>query len=153
MITIAAGCDHHGYDLIKHILSRKEYNGAQLRWIFMGCESSAECDYPHYAQLVVQSILSGQADLGLLACGTGVGMAMAANRHVGVYAAVAWNPTIAQRAREEDACNVLVLPADYVDTSVADKIVAHWLAASFMKGKYQRRIEIIDQPAPRNVRD
>lgn len=153
MIKIAVGNDHHGLHVVRHILAHNSFAGVEVQWIIMGCDSSVACDYPRYAHQVAGCVSSGQADLGILVCGTGVGMAMAANRFTGIYAAVAWNPIIARRSREEDGCNVLVLPADYVDKNTVDDIVAQWLAASFLKGKYQRRIELIDQPMPRSARD
>lgn len=153
MVKIAIGNDHHGLSLVSHLRTHDAFAGIKVQWIVMGCESFVACDYPRYAHQVAGCVSSGQANLGILSCGTGVGMAMAANRFNGVYAAVAWNPIIARRSREEDGCNVLVLPADYVDKVTADDIVTQWLAASFLKGKYQRRIELIDQPTSRSERD
>jgi Ribose 5-phosphate isomerase RpiB len=86
-----------------------------------------------------------KADTGLLICGSGIGMAIAANRFKGIYAGVAWNPEIAQAAREDDNINMLVLPADYITHLESPAIITAWINAQFKEGRYTQRLQAIDQ--------
>jgi ribose 5-phosphate isomerase B len=142
--TIAIGSDHRGFELKKIILEHKELASHTISWIDEGTFTTERADYPIYAKKVVDAILSKRADVGILLCGSGVGVAVAANRYPGIYAGVAWNETVARAAKEDDNCNVLVLPADYSDSEQAIKIIAAWLSATFKGGRYQERIEMID---------
>ena len=89
-MKVVIGTDHRGYKLKQFIVK----NLSNIEWVDMGCFSDEQCDYPIFAQKVCQSILQGEADRGVLLCATGVGMAIAANRFNGIYAAVAWNKDI-----------------------------------------------------------
>lgn len=140
-MKIAIGSDHHGL-MCKELL-KKQCAGVHV-WIDLGCAaSSSACDYPVYAQAVVQAMASGTADAGVLLCGTGVGMSIAANRCPGIYAGLAWNEEIARLNKEHDNVNVLVLPADYVTPEQAVSMVNAWLAAQFLGGRHQERIDEI----------
>ena len=140
MITIAIGADHRGYEL-------KQALQAQLKtitWLNMGAHSIERTDYPVYAHAVVKEMLTHKAELGILICGTGIGMSIAANRHPGIYAALAWSSGIAIRAKEEDYANILVLPSDYVTVEQAIGMIKAWLAAKPKEGRYKERIGMID---------
>lgn len=140
-MIIALGSDHHGV-AYKELIKNKF---PAHTWIDVGCHSAALCDYPIYAQAVVQAITSGKAQAGVLLCGTGVGMAIAANRCAGIYAGLAWNEEIARLNKEHDNVNVLVLPADYVTDTQVVAMVNAWLQASFLGGRHQERMEEIDR--------
>lgn len=137
----AIGADHRGYFLKKALI--EHYHSAE-KWLDVGTHSSERTDYPLFAHAVVEQILSGAAHTGILLCGTGSGMAIAANRYKKIYAAVAWNPEIARRAREEDNCTVLILPADYVALDEAIAIVDAWQNAEYKAGRYENRIALLD---------
>jgi sugar-phosphate isomerases, RpiB/LacA/LacB family len=145
-MNIAIGADHRGV-LAKNEIQRsigEVVGDKQVRWVDVGCFSDAYCDYPIFAQQVVMAIRNGTADLGVLVCGTGAGMAIAANRFAGIYAALVWTNDLARKAREHDNANILVLPADYITAEQATAMVKVWLAASFEGGRHQNRIDEIN---------
>lgn len=145
-MNIAIGTDHRGFTLkneIKHLLTIMT-NGESITWIDVGCFSIEDYDYPLAAKEVVDSMRSGKADFGLLLCGTGVGMSIAANRFKGIYASLVWTQELALLAREHDNANILVLPADYVTIDQAISMINAWLSATFAGGRHQRRINEID---------
>lgn len=144
-VKIAIGADHRGAALKEYLItSLTHHNNELLSWFDVGCDNTIYCDYPEYAVLVANKLLSGEADRGVLLCGTGVGMAVTANRFPGIYAALVWNSEIAKLSREHDKSNVLVLPADYVTHQQAYDMINGWLSAEFQEGKYQHRIDLID---------
>jgi ribose 5-phosphate isomerase B len=140
MITIAIGADHRGYEL-KQALQKELHT---IAWLDMGAHSLERTDYPLYAHAVVKEMLTKKAELGILICGTGIGMSIVANRHPGIYAALAWSSSIAIRAKEEDYANILVIPSDYVTLEQAISMIKAWLAAKPKEGRYKERISMID---------
>ncbi len=144
MKNIVIGADHRGYALKEYLISCDEIGDCHISWIDVGTDGNDRADYPKYAEEAIDVLLSGDAELGILLCGTGVGMSIAANRFRHIYASLAWNEEVAQRAREEDNANVLVLPADYLDTFETMRIVHAWLQATFHGERYQYRIEQLD---------
>ena len=144
IITITIGADHRGVQLKSALISSVVLSHIDLEWIDIGCFEEDYCDYPLYAQQVAEAIRSGKATYGILICSTGVGMAMAANRFASIYAALAWNEAVAQLSREHDNSNVLVLPSDFVTIEPAIVMTTSWLMATFQKGRYQKRIKILD---------
>jgi ribose 5-phosphate isomerase B len=140
MIKIAIGADHRGYEL-KQALQQELKS---IAWSDCGANSIERTDYPLYAHAVVKEMLTGKVELGVLICGTGIGMSIAANRHPGIYAAIAWSNAIAVRAKEEDYANILVLPSDYVTVEQAMGMIKAWLAAKPKEGRYKERISMID---------
>lgn len=143
-MKIAIGSDHHGFVQKEFLLEQHTIGNVHITWHDVGCKSPQDSDYPEYAQYVAHEILSGQADLGVLLCGTGSGMAIAANRLSHIYATVAWNEEIARLAREHDNANILVIPADYVTSEEAKNLVAAWLGARFAGGRHGHRLALID---------
>lgn len=139
-MKIAIGTDHRGFELKQAI--QKEL--AHIAWHDCGTHSAERTDYPIYAHAVVKELLNKNVEVGVLLCGTGIGMAIAANRHVGIRAALAWSSAIAIRAKEEDYANVLVLPADYVTVEQAVMMIKAWLAARPKEGRYKERIIMLD---------
>ena len=139
-MKISIGSDHRGFlfksEIIKHFV--------RLDWLDVGTNSTERTDYPIYAKKVCQNILDKKADLGILICGSGVGMSIAANRFVHIYAALCWNKEVAQKAREDDCGNILVLPADFISLEQALEIVQTWLNSEFKDGIYADRLKIID---------
>ena len=135
------GSDHAGFELKEKI---KRYL-AQAGWTVedAGTHSTASVDYPDYAQKVGEDVARMKADLGILVCGSGIGMAMAANKIPGIRAAHANNITEAQLSREHNNANVLALGARFLDESQACQIVSKWLATPFAGGRHQQRVEKI----------
>lgn len=140
-MIIAIGADHRGYALKQEVQQQLSH----FTWHDCGTNSSERTDYPIYAHAVVREILTGKAGQGILLCGTGAGMAIAANRHPGIYAAVVWNIETARRAKEEDYVNVLVIPADYLNVAETIAIIRAWLSAKHKDERYKERIAMIDQ--------
>jgi len=144
-MKIAIGADHRGYDLKKYFLSLKNINSIELQWIDCGTYSSDRTDYPIYSKIVAQKVQNNEADAGILICGTGTGMAIAANRFTGIHAAVLWNPDVACASKEDDNVNIVVLPADYLTQEQAYAIVSRWLQCSFKHDHYAERLAMIDE--------
>ncbi len=143
-MKIAIGSDHRGFDQKNIILNYyNSYPGVDL--IDVGTKSEDRTDYPIFAHKVVTLMEKGQADLGILLCGSGVGMAIAANRHKLIYAGVAWNKEVARVGREHDNINLLVLPSDFISDDEVISIIAAWMKASFFGGRYQERLDLIEK--------
>ncbi|HEV2916387.1 MAG TPA: RpiB/LacA/LacB family sugar-phosphate isomerase [Candidatus Babeliales bacterium] len=139
-MKIAIGADHRGF-------LQKEYIRSIMQpyvWYDVGAYTIERSDYPIFSQKVCEYVLSSRAERGVLLCGTGVGMAIAANRYTKIYAAVAWNIEVAIKSREDDWSNVLVLPSDYITNDQAIAIIDAWLQAKPRTGRYQDRIAMID---------
>lgn len=140
-IKIAIGSDHRGFlqkqYIIKHL--------SCVEWIDVGTDSQERTDYPLFANKVVQVILENHVSCGILLCGTGGGMAIAANRYKNIYAVVAWDSEIAMRCKQEDNTNILVLPSDYISDSKAMDIITCWLGQEFKGDRYLERIAMIDE--------
>lgn len=139
-MKIAIGSDHGGFGL-KQILSAK-LMGAGYEVVDCGCKSVDSVDYPDFADQVCKQVLSGDARLGILVCGTGIGMSMAANRHKGIRAALCHNEYTARLSREHNDANILCLGDRVLGTGIAEAIVDVWLQSEFAGGRHQRRIEM-----------
>ena len=141
-MKVAIGADHRGFDLKESI--KKNFTTMEISWIDVGSNSTERSDYPDFAKLVAKEIQHGQADVGILLCGTGIGMSIVANRFKGIYAGLAWNKTVAKLNKEHDNVNLLVLPADFISEQQAIEMISVWFKAQFLGGRYQDRIEKID---------
>lgn len=139
-IKIAIGADHGGYPLNERIIEELRQAGHEL--IDFGThDGSQPDDYPDYAVKVGESILSGQAEIGILVCGSGVGAAVAANKLTGIRAALCGDTYSAHQSREHDDCNVLCLGARVTGVELALEIVRAFVAARFTgEERHQRRL-------------
>lgn len=138
-MRIILGADHGGYELkeiIKSTLLLEEYVVEDV-----GCYSLDSVDYPDFAQKVTTGLTSKKADLGILICGTGIGMSIAANRDKRIRAANCYDEFTAQMSKEHNNANVLCLGARVLDVGQALKILKVWLNTDFAGGRHQRRIE------------
>lgn len=138
---IALGADHAGYrvkDRIKELLQK--YG---LEVVDFGAHSDDSVDYPDYAFRVARSVSLAESDLGILVCGTGLGMAIAANKFRGIRAATCNDLYTARMAAEHTNANVICVGARVVDSDQACAIVREWLEGRFSGGRHQRRIEKI----------
>jgi ribose 5-phosphate isomerase B len=137
-MKIAVGADHKGFRLKRDIRGFLESQGHEV--IDFGTDSDASVDYPEFAQAAAKAVASGQADLGLVFCWTGTGMAIAANKLAGIRSAVALNTDMAQLARQHNDVNVLSIPSKYVEPEQARAMVQSWLEARFEGGRHARRL-------------
>jgi ribose 5-phosphate isomerase B len=140
--VIPIGADHAGYALKERL--KTELAAAGYQPLDLGTDSTESTDYPDYAHPVAERVARGDARRGVLLCGTGLGMAYAANRHPGVRAAVAWTPEVARLARSHNDANILVLPARFVTEQEGLEILRAWLATPFDGGRHQRRVQKIE---------
>ncbi len=145
-MRIALGADHAGFDLKEHLRGVLVAAGHEVA--DLGTRSRESTDYPDYAHAVAAEVAAGTAERGLLVCGTGVGMAMAANRHRGVRAAACDDLFTARLARKHNDANVLALGARVVAVPLAEAILEVFLTAEFEGGRHQRRVAKIDTGTP-----
>lgn len=143
MIKIAVGSDHAGYDLKLMVLDYLGMRGYNI--VDVGCKSSASCDYPKFAHDLCGLILKKEVHLGILVCGTGIGMSMAANRYNGIRAALCANEYQARMSRAHNNSNVLCLGSRVIGSELALSIVAAWLDANFDGDRHLRRVNLIDE--------
>jgi ribose 5-phosphate isomerase B len=140
---IALGADHAGFqakESIKKYLEAAEYAVSDT-----GTSSGESVDYPDFAIKVARRVQQGEDDLGILVCGTGIGMAIAANKIGGVRAAVAHDALTAQLSREHNDANVLALGARVLSEHQLIEVVASFLSAQFAGGRHQRRVDKISE--------
>lgn len=140
-MRLALGSDHRGFDLKNSIAAHLRTNGHPVQ--DFGCDSADSADYPDFANLVAQSVSSGKVDLGILVCGSGIGMSIASNKRNGVRAALCCSAELAQRARRHNDANVICLGADFIDPAEALKAVDLFISTEFEGGRHQRRLDII----------
>jgi ribose 5-phosphate isomerase B len=142
-MKIYLGADHAGFDLKTQIFEHLHHAGYDVEDV--GAHSlDQDDDYPHYALQVATKVLGEEGDQGrgILICGSGQGMSMAANRVQGIRAALAWNADSARAAKEDDDANILVLPSRFVAAEEAFAMADAWLEAKFKADpKYRRRLD------------
>ena len=140
-MKIALGADHAGYQLKDQIKQHLEQQGISV-WD-EGTSSAESVDYPDYARAVAHDVSERRADLGILVCGSGIGMAITANKVDGIRAANVSTEYEAQMSREHNNANVLALGARIISADEAFHIVDKWLATTFAGGRHERRVEKI----------
>jgi len=138
---IAIAADHAGFEVKEKV--KKLLDRMGVSYEDFGTVSTDSVDYPDYARKVAEGVAKGDFDNGLLVCGSGTGMAIAANKVPGVRAAVAWNEEIARLAREHNNVNVLSLAARFTAEEEIENIISAWLNAKFDGGRHERRVEKI----------
>jgi len=139
-LRIAVCNDHAGYELKLKIVEYLQGKGATEVKDF-GAYSSESSDYPDYAHPMASAIKRGEYDFGISICGTGNGISMVLNKHLGIRAALCWRPEIAALARQHNDANVLSLPARFITESEALDMVDTFFATDFEGGRHQRRID------------
>ncbi|MBY6198581.1 ribose 5-phosphate isomerase B [Vibrio hangzhouensis] len=140
-MIISIGCDHVGFEHKAIVINHLEQKGHQV--IDLGAQSAERTDYPQYGKSVADSVISGQADRGILICGTGVGISLAANKVPGIRAVVCSDPYTAQLSREHNDTNILSFGSRVVGIELAKMIVDRWLEGEFEGGRHQNRINQI----------
>lgn len=137
-MKIVLAADHGGFEL-KEII-KKSLLQAGRHIVDVGCNSSDSVDYPDFADKAVSTMLRGDCRRGILVCGTGIGMSIAANRHRNIRAANCFDIQTAKLSREHNDANILCLGARVLDTDIALQMVNTWLNTEFSGGRHQKRI-------------
>lgn len=141
---IALGCDHGGFELKQEVIQYLKAN--QIKYKDYGCYDTASVDYPVYARKVAKAILDGEAEKGILICGTGIGISIAANRIKGIRAALCSDCFSAQATREHNDANILCMGGRVVGAGLAIKIVDTFLHTEFSNDeRHIRRIDLIEE--------
>jgi len=140
-MIIPIGCDHAGFKLKESIIKHLKEQGFEMK--DFGCYSEESIDYADYAHPVASFIEENEDMKGILICGSGNGISMAANKHQGIRSAICWSPEIAKLAREHNDANVIALPARFVSEESALEMVDIFLKTAFEGGRHQRRVEKI----------
>jgi ribose 5-phosphate isomerase B len=142
--TIIVGSDHAGFLLKEKVKSRLEQKGFSVEDV--GTHSSDSVDYPDFAHAVARAVAQGRVRRGVLVCGTGIGVSIAANRHAGVRAAVAYDENTARLSRQHNDSNVLALGGRSLDHALALRILELWLETAFAGERHALRIAKIEIP-------
>lgn len=138
-MKIVIGSDHGGYELKQEVMDHLKKRGIEV--IDVGCYSAESCDYPVYAKPVTEAIQNGDADLGILICGTGIGMSMAANKEKGIRAALCHDTFSAKATREHNNANILCMGARVVGPGLALMIIDTFIDTPFSNDeRHIRRI-------------
>lgn len=141
---IALGCDHGGYELMQEVKAHLDKRG--LAYKDFGCYSTESVDYPIYARKVAKAILNGECENGILICGTGIGISIAANKMPGIRAALCTDCFCAQATREHNDANILAMGGRVVGAGLALKIVDTFLDTPFSNDeRHKRRIALIEE--------
>ncbi|MCB0486957.1 MAG: ribose 5-phosphate isomerase B [Cyclobacteriaceae bacterium] len=141
MQKLAIGSDHAGFELKEKVRELLQRQGYEVR--DFGANSAESADYPDFAHPVASAVEKSEFDLGILICGSANGVAMTANKHQGIRAAICWNEELASLSRQHNNANILCLPARFIDVSLAEKIVDRFLHSSFEGGRHERRVNKI----------
>ena len=140
-MKIAIGSDHRGFDAKRHLVSLLQQLGHEV--LDVGPQSRDSVDYPDYAFQVARAVSEAQVERGVLICGTGIGMCIAANKVHGVRAAPCHDSITAEMSRRHNDANVLCLSADLLGEELIDRMVKIWLETEFEGGRHARRVEKI----------
>lgn len=141
-MRIGIGNDHSALELKKEIIDFIEGKGHEV--VDYGTNSTESCDYPVYGEVVANAVVSREVDQGILICGTGLGISLAANKVKGIRAAVCSEPFTAQMARQHNNCNILAFGSRVVGAELAKMIVDVWLNTEFEGGeRHERRVNLI----------
>lgn len=141
MRKISIGCDHAGFQMKEHLKTYLVQKG--LAVTDHGCYSEESVDYPDFAHKVATDVETHPETTGILLCGSGNGITMAANKHQGIRAALCWTEEIASLARQHNNANILSLPARFISNEQAEKITDTFLDALFEGGRHERRVNKI----------
>ena len=140
--TVGLASDHAGFPLKQFV---KQYlEERHIPYQDYGTQSAESCDYPDFAHPVAENVLKDNGSFGILICGTGNGMAITANKHAGIRAALCWSPDIAALARQHNNANIIVLPARFISPETAIETLEAFFSAQFEGGRHQRRIDKIN---------
>lgn len=140
-MKIAIGNDHAACDLKFEVLEYLKEKGYEL--INVGTDTPERVNYPEYSQKVAEKVVSGEADCGILLCGTGIGVAIAANKVHGIRAAVCNDPVSARLAKEHNHANIITMGARIIGPEMAKAVADAYLDAECLGGRHQMRVDMI----------
>lgn len=140
-MKIAIGNDHAAVDMKNHITEYLTAKGYEI--VNFGTDSTDSCDYPVYGKKVADAVASGECELGILICGTGIGISLAANKVKGIRAAVCSEPYSARLTRQHNNANIIAFGARVVGLGMAEMIVDEFLNAEYEGGRHQNRVDMI----------
>ena len=138
---LALGCDHGGYPLMKEVIKYLEDN--KIAFKNFGTYSEASVDYPEYAKKVAHAVAEGECEKGILICGTGIGIGIAASKVKGTRVCTCSDVYSAELSKRHNNSNILTMGARVVGVDLAKMIATYWLSAEFEGGRHQRRIDMI----------
>jgi ribose 5-phosphate isomerase B len=138
---VAIGSDHAGFDYKEDLISFLEGKGIPFK--DFGTHSRDSVDYPDFAHPVASAVENGEASFGILLCGSANGVAITANKHQSIRAAICWGEELAKLAREHNNANIICIPARFVREGDAEKMVATFMTTDFEGGRHARRVEKI----------
>jgi ribose 5-phosphate isomerase B len=142
-MRIGVGNDHSALELKAELVAFMQEMGHEV--VDFGTNSTESCDYPVYGEKVARAVVAGEVDKGVLICGTGLGISLAANKVDGIRAAVCSEPFTAKMSRAHNDCNILSLGARVVGSELAKMIVETWLTTEFEGGRHQKRVDLISE--------
>ena len=140
-MRIGIGDDHAAIEMKNDVVTYLKEKGIEV--VNYGTDEPVSCNYPEYGEKVGRAVVSGEVDLGILICGTGVGISLAANKVKGVRAVVCSEPYSAKLSRQHNNTNVLAFGARVIGIEMAKMIIDEWLNAEFMGGRHQTRVDMI----------
>lgn len=147
---IAIGSDHGGYKLKEQI--KKYLDELDIEYKDFGTDSEQRTDYPIYAKKVAEAVSLKKCELGILACRSGAGMTIVANKFKGVRAANFTNEEETRLSTSDDKINVAIFGGDYIEPNLAIRMIRIWLATEFKGGRYEQRIKMIEQIEKENMK-
>lgn len=142
-LPVYIGADHAGFILKEYLKNR--LNDAGYSFVDVGCFSQESVDYPNYAEKVAEAIQQKKAEWGILVCGSGEGMVMAANKFAGIRAGLAWNTEVAGLLKQHNNAQIVCLGARFTAADYAWKMIEAYAKASFEGGNHERRVGLMDQ--------
>ena len=142
-LRVAVGSDHAGYEAKE--LAKRELNALGMEIVDAGAHSAESVDYPDFGAAVGRAVARGEVERGVLICGSGIGISMAANKIAGVRAAVCWNEETARLAREHNDANILCFGARFIEPALAARMVRVFMETDFAGGRHQQRVEKLSQ--------
>lgn len=142
-MKIAMACDHGGFELMQQIKTFVEEQGIEV--LDLGTNSEESVDYPVYGKACGEAVMSGKADRGIVICGTGIGISIAANKVKGIRCALCTDVFMAEMTRKHNDANVLAMGGRTTDLETAKAITQKWLDTEFEGGRHQKRVDMLDQ--------
>lgn len=144
-LPVAIGCDHAGFEYKESIISFLD--GKSVTWKDFGTYSIESVDYPDFAHPVSNAVENGEASFGILICGSANGVAITANKHQNIRAAVCWGEELAELARKHNNANVICIPARFVREGLVEKMIEIFMHTDFEGGRHKTRVNKITCPS------
>ncbi|MFV0516093.1 MAG: ribose 5-phosphate isomerase B [Aminipila sp.] len=141
-MKIAMACDHGGFELKEAIKEYLENQGVEI--LDLGTNSTESVDYPQYGKACGEAVASGKAERGIVCCGTGIGISIAANKVKGIRCSLCTDTNMAELTRKHNDSNILAMGGRITDVDTAKAITQVWLDTEFEGGRHQRRVDLLD---------